>query len=107
MTTHPLPDLIFMDIQLGDGDCFAIFKTIKIECSIIFCTAYDEYALTAIKINGIDYILKAFAEEELLQVLDKLKQFFQYNHITALESTLKSLQLNEGKRSFVVLKNNT
>ena len=46
------PDLIFSDIQLGDGLCFDIFKSIEIKSLVVFCTAYDEYALTAFKTNG-------------------------------------------------------
>ena len=39
------PDLIFSDIQLGDGLSFEIFHQVKTECPVIFCTAYDEFAL--------------------------------------------------------------
>ena len=51
------PDLIFMDVQLSDGLCFEIFKVIKLQCPIVFCTAFGEYAMDAIKTNGIDYLL--------------------------------------------------
>ena len=46
------PDLIFSDVQLGDGLSFEIFKTVKVSSPIIFCTAYDEYALNAFKTNS-------------------------------------------------------
>jgi DNA-binding LytR/AlgR family response regulator len=65
------PDLIFSDIQLGDGLSFEIFKTIQINTPVIFCTAYDEYALTAFKANGIDYILKPFTRNALENALNK------------------------------------
>ena len=58
-------DLLFFDIQLADGQSFEIFKHIDITVPIVFCTAYDEYTLQAIKNNGIDYVLKPFKEEEL------------------------------------------
>ena len=38
------PDLIFMDVQLSDGLCFEIFKSVKISSPVIFCTAFDEYS---------------------------------------------------------------
>ena len=41
------PDLIFLDIQLSDGLSFEIFETVEIQSSVIFTTAYDEYALQA------------------------------------------------------------
>jgi len=59
------PDLILLDIQLSDGLSFEIFEKVKIESSIIFTTAYDEYALKAFKLNSIDYLLKPIDEEEL------------------------------------------
>lgn len=55
-------DLLFFDIELADGQSFEIFKHVDITTPVIFCTAYDEFTLQAIKNNGIDYILKPFKE---------------------------------------------
>ena len=65
------PDLIFMDIHLGDGQSFDIFEQVEVTAPVIFITAYDEYALKAFKYQGIDYILKPFDKEELQQALNK------------------------------------
>ena len=43
--SHPMPELIFLDIHLADGSAFEIFGHVDISCPIIFTTAYDEYAL--------------------------------------------------------------
>ena len=67
-------DLLFFDIQLADGLSFEIFKHADVTVPVIFCTAYDEYTLQAIKNNGIDYILKPFKEEEIHGALQKYKQ---------------------------------
>ncbi|WP_299211434.1 LytTR family DNA-binding domain-containing protein [uncultured Aquimarina sp.] len=67
------PDLIFLDIQLSDGLSFEIFDTITIKSSIIFTTAYDEYALKAFKLNSIDYLLKPIDDEELEAAVKKYK----------------------------------
>ena len=66
------PDLIFMDINLGDGSSFDIFEQVEIAVPVIFITAYDEYALKAFKHQGIDYILKPFESEELVRAVAKL-----------------------------------
>ena len=66
------PDLIFMDINLGDGSSFDIFEQVEIAVPVIFITAYDEYALKAFKHQGIDYILKPFESEELARAVAKL-----------------------------------
>ncbi|WP_442590809.1 LytR/AlgR family response regulator transcription factor [Pedobacter sp. AW31-3R] len=88
--TGPQPDIIFSDIQLGDGLSFEIFIAAKVTAPIIFCTAYDEYALEAFKVNGIDYILKPFTTQTLERALAKyseLKNLFasvepqKYSHL--------------------------
>jgi len=80
LTDNDAPDLIFSDIQLGDGLSFDIFKTIKISVPVIFCTAYDEYAIRAFESNSIDYLLKPISEDMLEQSLEKfdgVKKHFQ------------------------------
>lgn len=92
------PDLIFSDIQLGDGLSFEIFKEISITTPIIFCTAYDEYALTAFKANGIDYILKPYNKKTISDALVKFNQLknnfsinrSQYESILTLFDNLQS-----------------
>ena len=64
-------DLIFSDIQLGDGLSFTIFDQIKKQIPVIFCTAYNEYALKAFQTLGIDYILKPFSKQTVAKALDK------------------------------------
>lgn len=72
--TNIHPDLIFLDIQLSDGLSFEIFEAVTIKSSIIFTTAFDEYALKAFKLNSVDYLLKPIDEDELTFAV---KQFMQ------------------------------
>lgn len=71
LQTHAQPDLIFMDIQLADGNSFEIFKHVPITCPLIFITAFDQYALEAFKVNSIDYILKPVKKAELIKVIER------------------------------------
>ncbi|RXK83678.1 LytR/AlgR family response regulator transcription factor [Filimonas effusa] len=71
--TNNTPDLIFMDIHLGDGESFRIFQLVTIECPVIFTTAYDQYTLKAFKHQGIDYLLKPFNEADIRGALNKLE----------------------------------
>jgi two-component system LytT family response regulator len=71
LSSHPAPDLIFMDIHLADGSCFDIFQHTEVKSPIIFTTAYDEYALQAFKVNAIDYLLKPIKKAELEAALSK------------------------------------
>ena len=102
------PDLIFMDIQLADGLCFEIFKSVKISCPVVFCTAFDEYSLEAFKSNGVDYVLKPFSKEDIEEAfrkVDELKNFFQQKTAPDLGDLLAKLGSPTGKTSFLVFKN--
>lgn len=65
------PDLILMDVQLNDGVSFEIFDEIKINCPVVFITAYDEYAIKAIKLSSIDYLLKPITKFDVSKTLIK------------------------------------
>jgi len=104
------PDLIFMDIQLADGLCFEIFKSVKVTSPVVFCTAFDEYSLEAFKSNGVDYVLKPFSKEDIQEAfrkVDELKNFFQQKVMPDLSDLLSKLGVpnNTGKSNFLVFKN--
>jgi two-component system response regulator LytT len=102
------PDLIFMDIQLADGLSFDIFKSVKLTCPVVFCTAFDEYSLEAFKRNGVDYVLKPFSKEDIREAfrkVDELKNFFQQKVMPDLGDLLLKLGSPAGKTSFLVFKN--
>jgi len=92
------PDLIFCDIQLGDGLSFEIFTKLSITSPVIFCTAYDEYALKAFKANGIDYVLKPFTEKTIQKSLKKYEEL-KNNFINNIPSYKTILELLEGRRN--------
>ncbi|MFW5699270.1 MAG: LytR/AlgR family response regulator transcription factor [Bacteroidota bacterium] len=74
LENNPPPDIIFMDIQLGDGLSFDIFKQTTLPCPVIFTTAYEEYAIKAFKVNSIDYLLKPVDQKSLQFALEKFSQ---------------------------------
>ena len=78
---NEIPDLIFSDIELLDGNVFSFFSKIsensatkKISCPIIFATAYDEFLMKAFQENGIAYLLKPFDFETFEQAMQKYEQ---------------------------------
>lgn len=101
---NPMPDLLFMDIELSDGLSFKIFETININSPVIFCTAFDEYWQEAFEHNSIDYLLKPVKQEKLetaLNKYDKLKQHFA----TGFQQLLQWQQQSAGngyKKRFLV-----
>ncbi|MDD7318957.1 MAG: LytTR family DNA-binding domain-containing protein [Prevotella sp.] len=72
--SRPEVDLVFMDIELVDGNCFEIFNEVQVAVPIIFTTAYDEFALQAFKVNSVDYLLKPIHEGDLEKALLKYER---------------------------------
>lgn len=77
-----LPDLLFLDIRLGDMSGFDVLAAIKHPTfGLIFTTSYDEYAIQAIKNSALDYLLKPIDEDELLDAVGKAKLSFKSNPV--------------------------
>jgi len=98
-------DLAFMDIHLGDGKSLEIFEKATISCPVIFITAYDSYAISVFKHFTIDYLLKPFEEQELLEALFKFKKIKDsFNTSTTLQSlvAIENTETNKIQRHFLV-----
>lgn len=107
---NPPPDLVFMDIELADGQCFEIFNQTEVTSPIIFTTSYDEYALHAFKVNSVDYLLKPIRQEELKRSLDKYQRLKEQFGGHAVQVNVENLiaglqsfqQRKEYRRRFLV-----
>lgn len=67
------PQLVFLDIQMPGGDAFSLLKRFEaIDFEIVFVTSYDHYAISAIRFNAIDYLLKPIDTTELDQAVKKV-----------------------------------
>ncbi len=95
---HPMPDLIFMDIQLADGLSFEIFRQVKVTAPVIFTTAFDQYAIQAFKVNSVDYLLKPIKLEELIHALSKLEEVS--NQYSAREGSTAGIDFEKLLKSF-------
>lgn len=69
-----MPDLIFMDVELSDGNCFDLFRSVEIKCPVIITTAYENYALDAFKAKCIDYLLKPIDEKAFRESVGRCLQ---------------------------------
>lgn len=78
-------DLIFCDIHLGDGYSFEIFKQVQVDIPVIFCTAFNKYALEAFDFNGIGYIVKPFTQKSISDAILKF---------TSLKNNMAKKQIN-------------
>ena len=76
------PDLVFLDIELIGGNAFQILEALdSIAFKIIFTTAYDEFAIKAIKFDTIDYLLKPIDSDELTDCINRFKEGFKKEQI--------------------------
>lgn len=99
---HPMPDLIFMDIQLGDGLCFEIFDECNIMAPVIFTTAYDQFAIKAFKFYSIDYLLKPISFSELKAAIDKYFILKQNLSVSQVYNQTISLLKKPVKDRFII-----
>jgi two-component system LytT family response regulator len=92
------PDVIFLDIQLGDGTGFDILEQLaqkkgKLTSHVVFITAHEQYAVKAFRFSALDYLLKPVDPEELHKVTDKIKKIVSnnesYAHIDLLLENIR------------------
>jgi DNA-binding LytR/AlgR family response regulator len=100
---NPDPDLIFLDIHLGDGSGFKIFERTEIRSPVIFITAYDQYAVRAFKVNSIDYLLKPVKVEELVFSINKYRRSrLQMPDVSLLIREISRQEKSRWQKRFVV-----
>lgn len=78
------PNLVFLDVQLWDGDGFSVLPRLDPLPAVIFVTAYDQYAVRAFEINAIDYLLKPVRPDRLAHALERIIRQPQPTHTEAL-----------------------
>lgn len=94
-------DVIFMDVELSDGDCFSIFRQINVDAKIVMTTAYDSYAVNAFEVNSVDYLLKPIEKEDLDRAVQRCRNSAGVTDMSSLLSTLSGTQ-NEYRQKFMV-----
>ena len=86
------PDVVFLDIEMPEMDGFSLLQELEhTDFKLIFTTAHDEFALKALKVSAIDYLLKPVDKDELISALEKVKSS---QKDTTLEDKLQSLFSN-------------
>jgi len=99
------PDLLFLDIQMPDGDGLDLARTIQTSGTpaVVFITAYDEYALRAFEVHALDYLLKPFSAERFRSALGRARE-----QVTQRRSGIASLPAlpdqNGPRRSRLMIK---
>ncbi|MGI8494812.1 MAG: LytR/AlgR family response regulator transcription factor [Pyrinomonadaceae bacterium] len=105
LAENEMPELIYADIELLDGNIFALFEQTEIICPIIFTTAYDQFFLQAFERSGIAYLLKPFSYEKFVSAMRKFENL--RNNFTAVQIDFwrqiqASIQQPKYKQRFVI-----
>lgn len=99
-TDNEAPDVAFFDVQLADGESFAVFERVGVDCPVIFTTAYDAHALQAFRVNAVDYLLKPIKAEDLQEALGRVRRTGLVRDHSAL-STHRPPQAEEAPQAFI------
>jgi two-component system, LytTR family, response regulator LytT len=102
------PQLIFSDIQLGDGYSFEIFNELQHTAPVIYCTAFNQHALQAFENNGIAYVLKPYTKSTINQALEKfklLKQNFNLQQHINYDGLITALAASNSKPHTLLVNN--
>ncbi|MBI3518125.1 MAG: response regulator transcription factor [Bacteroidetes bacterium] len=101
------PDLIFLDIQMPKINGFEMLELLDTTPSVIFTTAFDEYAIKAFEANAIDYLLKPFSKERFDLALEKWKSKNSTTHTSEknLQTLLENTTKQPDEKNRIVVKN--
>jgi two-component system, LytTR family, response regulator len=99
------PELVLLDIRLGDGTGFGLLEKFdKIDFRIIFVTSYEEYALKALKLSAVDYIMKPVIAEELITAIEKARRIIREVDDQHIKVLIDNSRLNSQHDKKIVLK---
>ncbi|MCU1287989.1 MAG: yehT 1 [Acidobacteria bacterium] len=87
------PDLVFLDIQMPEKNGFEVIKSLdaKTVPTVIFVTAYDQYALQAFEVHALDYLLKPFNRERLQRAVSRAREHIERRNFGSLDERLAAL----------------
>jgi len=100
------PDLVFLDIKMGDGTGFDLLRKLDdVNFFLVFITAFEEFAIRAIKFSALDYILKPLDPDELVNAVEKATNAIEKENVSVrLEALYENLEMLNSKSKKIVLK---
>jgi two-component system LytT family response regulator len=99
------PDLILLDIKMADGTGFDLLEQVEpAGCKVIFITAYNEYAIKAIKFSALDYLLKPVDSAELIEAVNRADRMVSRELKTQLDTLVHNLNTDDRSKKKIILK---
>ncbi|HXP52480.1 MAG TPA: LytTR family DNA-binding domain-containing protein [Bacteroidia bacterium] len=102
LKSNSSPELIFMDIEIADGRSFEIFKDVQVTSPVIFITSYNEFAINAIKLNALDYLLKPIDKNELKEAVLKAQKIINSSDRPDYQTIYTSIASGEKPKKLAV-----
>lgn len=99
------PDLIFLDVQMPKINGFEMLELLDQAPSVIFTTAFDEYAIKAFEANAIDYLLKPFSKERFNQAIEKWRSQSDTLKTNVLQQIIETPTRQPDEKNRIVVKN--
>lgn len=93
--TELKPDLLFLDIQMPKLDGFEVLELVDKNLSVIFVTAYDQYAVRAFEVHAVDYLLKPFTKERFDEALKRAREKMSRSPISSLDEVVAAARRQE------------
>lgn len=93
------PDIIFLDVQMPGKNVFTMLNEIRHKPFVVFCTAFDHYALDAFNSHSVDYLIKPVEEERLRRTVEKLKKITGKSFDASLNSVLEAIKKMEPRQA--------
>lgn len=86
------PDLVFLDIQMPEMNGFEVLQQLEVKQLpiVVFVTAYNEFAIRAFEVSAIDYVMKPFDDDRLIQTLNRIREHAAHRHMGTLSENLRA-----------------
>lgn len=95
------PDIIFMDIELLDGNAFEIFRLVNVTSNVIMTTAYDSWAVRAFEEGSIDYLLKPISLEKLKRAVGRCREKSGWRKLITIRYSNRIVPISTEKTAYI------
>jgi len=98
------PDLVLLDVQMPKLDGFEVLELLGREQTVIFVTAYDQYALRAFEVHAVDYLLKPFSPERFQEAMQRARERLRAKAVMPLEEIVREAKPRTGPAERILIR---
>jgi two-component system LytT family response regulator len=98
------PDLVLLDVQMPKLDGFEVLELLGREQTVIFVTAYDQYALRAFEVHAVDYLLKPFSAERFQDAMQRARERLRAKAALPLDAIVREAKPRTGPAERILIR---